>query len=89
MSKRRIEFDPNLMAVCRRRGDGYRVMMVRGNGSKAIESLVWCDPGDLRGHLEAAQCGKVLAILPSAATLVRTIHTPPGAPGQVESAIRI
>lgn len=89
MSKRRIEFDPNLMAVCRRRGDGYRVMMVRGNGSKTIESLVWCDQDDLRRHLEAAQCGRVLAILPSAATLVRTIHTPPGAPGQVESAIRI
>ena len=89
MSKRRIEFDPNLMAVCRRRGDGYRVMIVRGNGSKTIESLVWCDPEDLRRHLEDFQCGRVLAVLPSAATLVRTIHTPPGAPGQVEAAIRI
>ncbi|MAH66456.1 MAG: hypothetical protein CMJ27_08715 [Phycisphaerae bacterium] len=89
MSKRRIEFDPNLLAVCRRRGDGYRVMMVRGNGSKSIESLTWCSPEDLRRHLEDAGCGRVLAILPSAATLVRTIHTPPGSPGQVESAIRI
>ncbi|MCP4794812.1 MAG: PilN domain-containing protein [Phycisphaeraceae bacterium] len=89
MSKRRIEFDPNLLAVCRRRGDGYRVMLVRGNGSKSIESLTWCSPEDLRRHLEDARCGRVLAILPSAATLVRTIHTPPGSPGQVESAIRI
>ena len=89
MSKRRIEFDPNLLAVCRRRGDGYRIMLVRGNGSRSIESLVWCSPEDLRSHLENARCGRVLAILPSAATLVRTIHTPPGNPGQVESAIRI
>ena len=89
MSKRRIEFDPNLLAVCRRRGDGYRVMLARGNGSKSIESLAWCSPEDLRTHLEDARCGRVLAILPSATTLVRTIHTPPGSPEQVESAIRI
>ena len=89
MSKRRIEFDPNLLAVCRRRDDGYRVMLVRGNGSWSIESLSWCANGDLEGHLEAVRCGRVLAVLPSAATLVRTIHTLPGASEQVESAIRI
>ncbi len=89
MSKRRIEFEPNLTAVCRRRGDGFRVIIFRGNGSKSIEDTFWCSPGDLRSRLETAQCGRILAILPSSASLVRTIHTPPGNPAQVEAAIRL
>ena len=89
MSKRRIEFEPNLTAVCRRRGDGFRVAIFRGNGSKSIEDTFWCSPADLRTRLETAQCGRILAILPSSASLVRTIHTPPGNPAQVESAIRL
>jgi hypothetical protein len=89
MSKRRIEFDSNLTAVCRRRGDGFRVAILRGNGSKTIEETFWCSPGDLRTRLETAQCGRILAILPSSASLVRTIHTPPGNPAQVEAAIRL
>jgi hypothetical protein len=89
MSKRRIEFDSNLTAVCRRRGDAFRVAIFRGNGTQSIEETYWCSPSDLRQRLETAQCGRILAILPSSASLVRTIHTPKGNPNQVEAAIRL
>lgn len=89
MSKRRIEFDSNLTAVCRRRGDRFRVAIFRGNGSKTIEEIFWCDPEALESRLETAKCGSVRAVLPSSASLVRTIHTPPGNSAQVEAAIRL
>ena len=89
MSKRRIEFESNLTAVCRRRGDRFRVAILRGNGSKAIEEIFWCAPETLESRLESAKCGIILAVLPSSASLVRTIHTPPGNPTQVEAAIRL
>ncbi len=92
MARRRIESDPDLLAVCRRHDDAagspqVRVMLVRGEDS--LEDRFTCDLADLPDRLAAASCGRILGVLPGAATLVRTIHVPPAAPLQVESAIRL
>jgi hypothetical protein len=90
MARRRIESDPDLLAVCRRRdggGDDIRVLVVRSN--RIVEDQFTCRDSELPARLAAASCGRVRAVLPGAATLVRTIHVPASSPLQVESAIRL
>jgi Tfp pilus assembly protein PilN len=90
MARRRIETDSDLLAVCRRRdGDGedLRVLLVRGD--RSIVDRFTCRSSELSDRLSAVACGRVLAVLPGAATLVRTIHVPPSGQLQVESAIRL
>lgn len=92
MARRRIESDPDLLAVCRRHDtDGespqVRVMLIRG--SNELVDRFTCDLEALPDRLSAVSCGRVLGVLPGSATLVRTIHVPPAAPLQVESAIRL
>jgi len=90
MARRRIESDPDLLAVCRRRdGDDedVRVLLVRGD--RTVADRFTCSIADLLDRLATASCGRVLAVLPGAATLVRTIHVPASSPLQVESAIRL
>lgn len=90
MARRRIESDPDLLAVCRRRdGDGedVRVLLIRGD--RSIADRFTCPGSELANRLTAASCGRILAILPGAATLVRTIHVPAASPLQVESAVRL
>ncbi len=92
MARRRTEFETNLIAVCRRRGDGVLVLLVReqspGSPVKIVDRFA-CTPDELESRVLEARCGRILAILPSTATLVRTIHVPPAGALQVESAIRI
>jgi hypothetical protein len=90
MARRRIESDPDLLAVCRRRdgaGEDVRVLLVRGD--RSITDRFTCSVTELPDRLADAACSRVLAVLPGAATLVRTIHVPASSPLQVESAIRL
>lgn len=90
MARRRTEFDSDLMAVCRHDGEAARVLLIQGNaGSRSLVDRFECRSTELSDRLTAASCGRVLVILPSSATLVRTIHVPQGSPIQVESAIRV
>ena len=78
------------MAVCRHEGGEARVLLIQGNaGSRSLVDRFECRSTELSDRLTAASCGRVLVILPSSATLVRTIHVPQGNPIQVESAIRV
>lgn len=92
MARRRIESDPDLLAVCRRHDAAagspqVRVMLVRGRNE--LVDRFTCDLEALPDRLSAVSCSRVLGVLPGSATLVRTIHVPPAAPLQVESAIRL
>ncbi len=90
MARRRIESDPDLLAVCRRRdgtSEDVRVLLVRDG--RTIEDRFDCPDSDLLSRIAAASCGRILGVLPGAATLVRTVHVPAASPMQVESAIRL
>jgi hypothetical protein len=90
MARRRIESDPDLLAVCRRRdGDGEDVRVLLVRGGRTVEDRFTCRNADLLDRLASASCGRILGVLPGAATLVRTIHVPASSPLQVESAIRL
>ncbi|MBC02359.1 MAG: hypothetical protein CMJ34_03510 [Phycisphaerae bacterium] len=92
MARRRTELEPDLIALCRRRGDDVCVLLVQEQGSRTPSRVVeefTCPPEGLESRILDARCGRVLAILPSTATLVRTVHVPSGGTLQVESAIRI
>ena len=78
------------MAVCRHEGGDVRVFLIQGNpGSRSLVDRFECRSNELSDRLTAASCGRVLVILPSSTTLVRTIHVPPGNLIQVESTIRV
>lgn len=92
MARRRIESEPDLLAICRRRDDEgrppqARVLLVRGG--RTVVDRFTCDLDVLPDRLAELSCGRVLGVLPGSATLVRTIHVPPAAPMQVEAAIRL
>ena len=92
MARRRTELEPDLIALCRRMGSDVCVLLVEEPSSKAPARVLdqfRCPVEELESRLLKARCGRILAILPSTATLVRTIHVPPGGALQVESAIRI
>ncbi len=90
MARRRIESDPDLLAVCRRRdGDGEDVRVLLVRAGRTVEDRFTCRNSELLERLAAASCGRILGVLPGAATLVRTIHVPAASPLQVESAIRL
>ena len=92
MARRRTELEPDLIALCRRIGDDVAVLLVEESANQAAARVLAqfrCPVAELESRILEARCGRVLAILPSSATLVRTIHVPPGGALQVESAIRI
>ncbi len=90
MARRRTETDSDLIAVCRLQGGDARVLMIEGNpGDRHLQDRFTCPLHELDPRLSAAGCSRVLAVLPSSATLVRTIHVPAGGELQVEAAIRL
>ena len=90
MARRRTEFDSDLMAVCHQQGGEAWVLLVQGDaGHRRLVDRFECRANEVSTRLASASCGRVLMILPSAATLVRTIHVPPGNATQVESTIRV
>ena len=79
MARRRTEPDSDLIAVCRLQGGDARVLLIQGNpGDRRLRERFNCQIHELDARLGAAGCSRLLAILPSSATLVRTIHVPAG-----------
>ncbi|MCP4834061.1 MAG: hypothetical protein GY895_04790 [Phycisphaera sp.] len=92
MARRRIEFETDLIALCRRIGDEVSVLLVEESSPKRPAKVVdhfKCSTASLEERVLEARCGRLIAMLPSTATLVRTVHVPSGTALQVESAIRI
>jgi Tfp pilus assembly protein PilN len=92
MARRRIEFETDLIAFCRRIDDEASVLLVEESSPKRPAKVVdhfTCSAASLEERLLEARCGRLVAMLPSTATLVRTVHVPAGSALQVESAIRI
>ena len=84
--------DETLLAVAEREADSWRMLLVRrGDRPTVIEARTF-GAGDETGvsnWLQTQRCGDLRVVLPSAATIVRTVTMPVAAPGQMMAALRL
>ncbi|MCH2162619.1 MAG: hypothetical protein MK085_12205 [Phycisphaerales bacterium] len=90
MQRNRTEPDLDVLAICRRERDGWRVLILRENDSGSrVEGHFKATDSECAQRLEQASVGRMLVLLPSSAYLTRTIRLPDAAGPQLHSAMRL
>ena len=84
--------DDTLLAVAERQPDSWRVLLVRrGERPTVLQTREFpaADESGLAAWLESQRCGDLRIVLPSSATIIRSVAVPAAAPMQMLAALRL
>lgn len=84
--------DDTLLAVAERQPDSWRVLLVRRGDRPTVlnaREFAATDEAGLASWLESQRCGDLRVVLPSSATIIRSVAVPAAAPMQMLAALRL